>query len=328
MGVVNSRIHDNRKRVNAMAIITVPSGSSIQAAVNAANQGDVILVENGTFTEEVSVVGKDNLRIVAKHKQQAVLDGQGTLAVAFTLSGVSGVEINGFVIKNYTALGINATGGGGHHRIIQNRIKDIIGTGTGISLGVATDGNLVWRNTVKRTGTAINVTSSGNWIVENKLRMNLSSGVDISEANNAVVNNRIVDSGGGGIQIFGSQENTLLLNNEIRNSGGNGIVSGTPNTVMLRNYIQNTVGSGINISNTNIYAANNKVKNSQNTGILVNDSFNNIENNLIKRNNNNGIGITSGANKNFIFRNELEDNQPQNIVDNGTDNVKLQNDID
>lgn len=60
------------------ATVTVPVGSSIQAAINAANSGDVIQLQTGTYTEDLTILGgsnpKNNLTIEAAAGQSPVIN--------------------------------------------------------------------------------------------------------------------------------------------------------------------------------------------------------------------------------------------------------------
>lgn len=92
-----------------MAIIQVFPGGTIQAAVDAAGSGDVVLVHDGVYNETVTISGAVNkhfIRVVARNPHRAILDSDNTLANAFILDEVNGVEINGFVIRNYFNRGI------------------------------------------------------------------------------------------------------------------------------------------------------------------------------------------------------------------------------
>ena len=79
--------------------------TTIQAAVDAANPGDTILVNPAVYSEAVAI-NKNDLTLVAK--PGAILDGTGLADVGdvngFTIAnGVSGVTIKYFEIRNYTS---------------------------------------------------------------------------------------------------------------------------------------------------------------------------------------------------------------------------------
>ncbi|HRP01584.1 MAG TPA: fibronectin type III domain-containing protein [Candidatus Kapabacteria bacterium] len=90
--------------------ITVGPGkdyTTIQAAVTAANGGDIIEVYSATYTENVNVPGgKNGLIIKEASGENAILDGSAVAnpKVAFRISS-DNVTINGFTIENYNYSG-------------------------------------------------------------------------------------------------------------------------------------------------------------------------------------------------------------------------------
>lgn len=103
----------------------VKDGESIQAAVAKANQGDVIMVYPGTYSETV-YIDKDNIRIygVIENGERPTLNGNKQLNDAFLYSG-NGITIENFKIIDYKGNGI--MGQAGNNFIIKNNL--IINTG-------------------------------------------------------------------------------------------------------------------------------------------------------------------------------------------------------
>lgn len=315
-------------------IIKVKPPGTIQSAVNSANPGDVILVADGLYHEQVSIpASKDFIRIIAK-SHKAILDGRNTLAAAFTLTDTTGVEINGFTIKNYTAFGINVTGGnvtGGFNRIVDNRIRNIqnpanLLDGTGVQF--LTDGNLAMGNNGRRLGETLLVfvlNSRSNRAIQNMSQNMHDDGMDVSGQNHAVIGNRYSKANCEVIFASGSQ-NSLLLDNELFDSG-DAVFLSAPNNVVIHNHIFHLFGPGISLTgnSNNTFIADNLVEQNAQASVEVNSDFNIIQNNLIQENEFDGIKISTTGNDNLILRNRLEKNILQNIVDNGTDNHFIQN---
>jgi hypothetical protein len=248
------------------------------------------------------------------------------LTTAFTLTNVSGVEINGFVVENYTNFGIQTAFGGGNHRIVQNKIKNI-SVGTGIIF--RNPGNLAWRNEIERNGGGLDLENFNNWAVGNSVHNNANGGVFTGGGNHAIIDNKIIENGFAGIDNDG--DNTLIVGNEIIENAI-GIDSDGSNAVILENNIIDNVAPGVAIgefstTTQNVFVGHNVIKDNENSGILIRGQFNNVENNEIKHNENNGIELTNTSTKNFILRNEVKDNKPHNIQDNGTDNEKVKNEM-
>ncbi|MFD0589426.1 nitrous oxide reductase family maturation protein NosD [Paenibacillus sp. GCM10027627] len=320
-----------------MAIIEVFPGSPtpIQDAVAIAHEGDVILVHKGTYHETVRIgSNKNNLRIVAKDKRQAVLDGRHILTVAISLNSVAGVEIDGFKIKNYISGGIRIEKGKSHP-ILENKISGISGRrGKGRPFGVFANqsaGNLLLRNNIKRIGTAQPgcgiqlIGSPGNWVIGNKLRDNSISGIVVSRGlHNAIVGNRISGNKSDGI-VTSESDNTLIFDNKLNRNGKNGVLAGSTNNLILDSTLNNNRGNGATFAFNYNLALNNGIKNNRGSGLAVFSDFNDIQQNQIVSNGNNGVFIRAPHTANFVFENRFKDNKPRNIKDQGTNNNIVHN---
>jgi len=75
--------------------VVVPVGSSIQTAINAANNGDVIQLQTGTYTEDLIIWGganaKTNLTIEAAEGQNPVIEAANATIPTATDRGILGV---------------------------------------------------------------------------------------------------------------------------------------------------------------------------------------------------------------------------------------------
>ncbi len=79
--------------------VTVPDDyTTIQAAINAANQGDIIFVRNGTYPDLNIVVNK-SLTIVGENAQNTTIDGGGTADFVFQVLA-SNVVIENFTLRD------------------------------------------------------------------------------------------------------------------------------------------------------------------------------------------------------------------------------------
>jgi hypothetical protein len=86
---------------------------TIQAAVDAAGEGDLVLIAPGTYNEAVDVV-TNNLTIRGLDRDGVVLDGQLELDNGIRVLGATGVAVENLTAVNYTANGVFFTGTTGY----------------------------------------------------------------------------------------------------------------------------------------------------------------------------------------------------------------------
>ena len=119
---------------------------NIQAAVDSANSGDVVIVHAGTYEQEV-VFGPEDSGITLRGDggpilQITPLPSEDFTAIAIT-TGVSDVTIEGFDIRNYR-FGVLLEVGANNNLVIGNEVS---GCWDGINL-VNSSGNQVLQNVV------------------------------------------------------------------------------------------------------------------------------------------------------------------------------------
>jgi hypothetical protein len=214
------------------AVIGVPADQpTIQAAINAAVNGDTVLVAPGTYVENINFLGKA-IRVISDQGPQAtVIDGnQAGPVVTFNSGEGSQSVLSGFTLRNGKA-GFSAALRGGGIRI-ENSSPTI--TGNVITNNVAGDGG---------GGISSSFGSPairGNSITNNGQIPGWSGGV-----------------GGGGVSIVGASAVQLLSNTISGNSwpsSGGGVTlfaSGTPSLQnnVIANNSSGSQGGGIWIVN-------------------------------------------------------------------------------
>lgn len=111
------------------ADIHVNPGGSIQTAVNSAVSGDRVVIHAGTYSQNVSIVSKNNLTITSAGDGEVILQGNGTDTHTFWVQNSSSITISYLTIKNTRKLvwstGINVIGSGNNIQIIGNKLTDI-----------------------------------------------------------------------------------------------------------------------------------------------------------------------------------------------------------
>jgi len=95
-------------------VLNVPNDfASIQEAVDAASDGDLILIAPGTYNEAVQVT-TSNIVIRGLDRNEVVLDGNFELENGIRVVGASGVAIENMTAMNYTKNGFFWTGATGY----------------------------------------------------------------------------------------------------------------------------------------------------------------------------------------------------------------------
>lgn len=87
---------------------------SIQKAIDAARDGDTILIRAGRYVEDVTVHSKARLKIIGEDRERVVIAGLnrvGTLHIGKWPYGATDVEISGLTIQQHGGLGVGIFNG-------------------------------------------------------------------------------------------------------------------------------------------------------------------------------------------------------------------------
>ena len=159
----------------------VSQNSSIQLQVDRASPDDIVLVDNGTFYENLII----NKSIILRSINGTVIDGRGNDGTITIVE--DGVTLDGFTIKNSSSKGINIISN--NNTLRDNTIEDCQ-----IGIGV--------------------IDSNGNIIEANAISDNEYNGVVLQNSSNTSLNyNYIYNNIARGLEINEGQYNSIKGNN-------------------------------------------------------------------------------------------------------------------
>lgn len=202
-------------------IIHVPADQpNIQAGINAAQNGDTVLVAPGTYYENINFSGKGILVTSSGGAKATIIDGGGiSSVVTFDSNETSASVLSGFTVQNGDA----QEGGGvqveGASPTIQNNIIQNnrgINGGGGIGLGFASpliDHNIIRANT-QDSGYSGGIGGGG---------ISVRGASTAQIMGNTIQSNTWPTAFGGGISLFGAGaviiQNNLFIGNTCYDSG-------------------------------------------------------------------------------------------------------------
>ena len=215
--------------------------TNIGDALEILNDGDVIYVKDGTYTETIDFKGKAITLISENGPENCILDGESTRRIITFESGEDeNTIINGFTIKN---------GGGGHNKgggiIIDESSPTIVNC-------------IIEDNNASKFGGGIYLIHSSSLIdscsIRNNNANNKGGGLYIRDAapiiKNCTIEENYSNSNGSGIYYQNNEDTEMLIENcEINSNeselkgGGIYIDEGYP-TVVLTTFINNSANEG------------------------------------------------------------------------------------
>ncbi|MGF3573521.1 MAG: right-handed parallel beta-helix repeat-containing protein, partial [Candidatus Bathyarchaeia archaeon] len=259
---------------------------TIQAAINAANYGDTILVKEGTYYEHI-IVNK-SITLIGENRDRTIIDGSSTGTVMNITAG--NVNVTGFTIQKSgphpdCGIYVSSTFNNISYNIIKNCPAYYIGYAIELfnSSNNILSGNFITSNPMTAVylyNSSNNIISENN-ITDNEYGIGLSGrGLEFPESplfpssNNVISKNNITNNRETGLSLYRSPNNIICLNN-IQNNAKGIDISDYPsanNTIYGNNIANNTYAVNFITSGNKLYH-NNFINNTQQASFATSENI-------------------------------------------------------
>ena len=225
-------------KAESKTVVVPDDYSTIQEAINSANENDTVFVKIGVYHENVGL--NKPIRLIGEDRDSTIIDGNPPEGYRVPINIKSNrVEVSGFTLS-YGYAGIQI-GGVKKCTISNNKITDT-------QFGAIVT-NCTWCNVSDNIfesiglGCAVQLNYAGNNLVKGNYIDSCVEGIQIRDYSysNTVSGNTVVNCDDQAIRLLYSSGNNLT-ENSIANSGvGTSIYVSNSNTLYHNNFINNTV---------------------------------------------------------------------------------------
>lgn len=266
--------------------------TSIQAAVDNATEGDIILIYPGSYLENIDVDKELTILSTTEDPADTIVEAKNTRGNVFYVTA-NNVTISGFTIKG--------------------AIYDEYGDDkAGIWLNDVTGCQIIGNNLTNNIGIFL-VNSNGNKILDNIVFKCSLYGIWLQESSyNELFDNTVTRGNQPGILLYTGCNNNVLVNNTVTlNYGGISLYNCANNVLSYNNASNNKNIYGFSIYGSNSKMNNNIANSNKGTGFLVRGNNNILENNVAKSNTENGLMVSGTGNT--VKNNTAISNANENI---------------
>ena len=289
----------------------VTDGESIQDAVNASEPGDTIVVEAGTYEEEV-IVDVENVSIVAEDGETPILNGdEEDLDTAFTIEGVEDVVLEGFEVLDYRGASAIVV-----DEAPNTTIRETNATHPGFG------GN---------DGAGIDISNSPDVVIEDVLVEDHDDGILVVDSDDVKIENTTAAGNTGdhfvaGIQVEHSQDLTVEGSTLTENSDGIRLRQGAHGTVVENSTIVDNTDTGVNVHEANyLEVRNTTASDNGDEGIRISESIGTVltENEIEYASREPGVIIESNSHGTIVTNNAITNNDDVGILVEESDDVTI-----
>ncbi len=198
----------NTQAAHDPVVLSVATGTSIQKVIDKAQQGDVVLIEPGTYAGDL-VIATKNVTLRGQDRNTVIIDGKYKQETGINVAA-DGVIVENLTVQSFTHDGISIHGG--YKDVTPAKV-----TGPKIirRYGVA------YVNSMNNGGHGISVSSSRNGTVtETFTRANAGAGIRLETCNpcTADINNNVGELNGIGIEAVNASRNIYIHANTFSNN--------------------------------------------------------------------------------------------------------------
>jgi parallel beta-helix repeat protein len=227
--------------------------TSIQAAVNAANPGDEIIVKPGIYEENIEITKTLTVLSESDNFSDTIIQAADSSKDVFGI-WANEVSIKGFSIRGSdSAAGIHFFGVTGC-RIEHNMLSN---NSCGVDLYMFSSGNTLISNDISDSLTGISLGDSLNNTLRNNSISYCNSGISFFDSPNNTLENNTVSENNEGISLTGESNGNILVSNIIKSNLKVGLhIYETSGNLIHNNYFNNTANveselvAGENLWNT------------------------------------------------------------------------------
>jgi nitrous oxidase accessory protein len=234
----------NNQKSHIVSINGKGDYSSIQEAIDAASDNDILLIRNGTYFENIKI--NKSIELIGEDKNTTIINGNGSGTVIYI--SANHVKLRGFTIKNGGSLSATEFPAGIEIRSNYSTISDCnITTNKNYGLYLfgypTTTNNIIKFNTCSNNRYGLYAFNAKiNNISSNTFTYNTEYGLYLStQSDDNLVSDNILIENNYGIRIKDSEKNTIIKNLIKNNKNGLYFCCGAYNNIAYNNvFIKNT----------------------------------------------------------------------------------------